>query len=378
MSGLADTTLTCPAGQFQLKRYPARKRETLRAWCGADLLLIEAAQEISDPNAGILVVNDDHGTLCIALQPSALWTDSALSAQAMQHNAAANERPATPIVWSTECPQGQFVQVLLRIPKQSSYLEYQLALLHRVMPVGATLICGGMDKHLSPNTAELIEAYFGPVKRHRGARKARLFSATREDRPSRSVPADAQYYCDYLDAEISARANVFSRESLDIGSRFLMEYLSTLPKCDHVADLACGNGVLGLYAAKIGLRRELGFFDESAMAIASAKDNAGKVLHKDAVLHFHQGDGLTDTNCLFDLIVCNPPFHLGHTVDAFAGERLISQCAAQLLPLGRLILVANRHLEYGKVLKRHFRVVEKAAQNQKFIIWSASSVDSPT
>jgi hypothetical protein len=75
-----------------------------------------------------------------------------------------------------------------------------------------------------------------------------------------------------------------------------------------------------------------------------------------------------------DLILCNPPFHLNHAVDEYAGRRLLAQCARQLPAGGRLCLVANRHLKYLPTLRRHFRRIGKIAQDQKFIVWLAEKV----
>ena len=362
-----------PYGRFGLQRYPARRQEPLRAWCAADTLLLEATAGLSVPGEDTLVVNDEHGALCVALQPAALWTDSALSAQALKHNCDANQRSPTPVVWSTQTPSCAPACVVLRVPKQLPYFEYQLARLARLMPTGATLLAAGMDKHLSPRTAKILERYIGPTERQRGQRKARLFRATRDERPPATDNATATYYCESLDAELRALPNVFSRDKLDIGSRFLLDYLGQLAPVTTLIDLACGNGVLGLAAVQCGLAREVIFCDESAMAIASAWLNASRLFARQAdSFVFHQGDGLLEyAGNPAELILCNPPFHLNHTVDEFAGRHLLQQCNKHLQSGGRLCLVANRHLDYLPTLQREFRRVEKVAGNNKFTIWLA-------
>jgi 16S rRNA G1207 methylase RsmC len=368
-----DTHYRTPYGTFELQRYPARRQEPLQAWCAADSLLLEATNKLSVPSEDILVVNDEHGALCVALQPAALWTDSALSAQALKRNSSTNHREPTPVVWSTQTPSCTPHCVVLRIPKQLPYFEYQLARLARLMPAGATLLAAGMDKHLSARTAQILERHIGPTERQRGRRKARLFCATRDDRPAATDNATATYYCETLDARLRALPNVFSREKLDIGSRFLLEYLDQLAPVNTLIDLACGNGVLGLAAVKKGLAREVVFCDESSMAIASAWLNASQLFARQTdSFVFHHGDGLLKYDGVpAELILCNPPFHLNHTVDEFAGRHLLQQCSKHLQPGGLLCLVANRHLDYLPTLKRGFRRVEKAAHNNKFTIWLA-------
>lgn len=369
MVASASTRYQSPAGTLDLLRYPRRKQETLRAWCSADTLLIEAALTHS-PVTVDLVVNDEHGALAAGLTPAALWTDSALAAQATVENLQRNNRPVIPVRWSNESPGSDLQLVLMRVPKSLSYFEYQLASLTEAMAAGGLLICGGMDKHLSPQTATLMEKYFGTVTRQRGQRKARIFTAHKQSGQSVSAPAPARYYCETLGASLDAGANVFSADSLDIGSRFLIEQLPRITPATSIADLACGNGVLGFCALKSGLGTELTLCDESAMAIAAARDNAVGLGMADAT-RFHHGDGFRGLEHRFDRILCNPPFHLGHAVEDFAGRRLLSQCAPQLAPGGELFVVANRHLEYGPVLKQYFRSVAILAQNRKFMVWVA-------
>lgn len=370
MVAAAPTLYQSPVGPLELLRYPRRKQESLQAWCSADTLLIEAALAYAPALRPDLVVNDEHGALATALAPTTLWTDSALATKATAENLQRNKRPDIPVRWSTESPDSGLQLVVLRVPKLQAYFEHQLAILTGALAEGGTLVCGGMDKHLSSRTAETIEKYFGPVTRHRGQRKARIFTARKTAGAVPCPPQSPEYYCEALQAGLKNRPNVFSGGSLDIGSRFLIEQLHKIEPAESVADLACGNGVLGFCALKRGIGRHLTLCDESAMAIAAARDNATALGLNEAV-QFHHGDGLNGLQQGFDRILCNPPFHLGHTVDDFAGRRLLSQCVQRLNPGGSLYVVANRHLDYGQALARDFQSVERLAQDKKFTVWVA-------
>lgn len=369
----ADTLCRTPNGDFRLLRYPARRDETLQAWCAADLLLLEEIHRREIPGAEVLVVNDDHGALCVALQPLALWTDSALAVLALRRNLELNQRADVAVVWSTEIPATTPQLVALRIPKQLPYLQYQLGLLANILQPGAILLAAGMDKHLSPRVVEQLERHIGPAQRHRGERKARLFSVMRDERSAPLMPAFAGYYCPALGGELQALPNVFSRDKLDGGSRLLLQQLPALAPAGTLLDLACGNGVLGLAAFKAHLAPSAVFVDESAMALASARANSARLLPQDSgAFTFLQDDGLSNyCGTQADLILCNPPFHLQHTVDDYAGRRLLEQCAHHLQPGGRLCLVANQHLDYQPTLRRHFRQVDQLGRDRRFIVWLA-------
>ncbi len=368
----ADPLYQTPFGQFRLRRYPARRDDPLQAWCGADTLLLEAIHRLGWPGGEVLVVNDEHGALTVPLQARALWTDSALAALALKRNLGTGGCDPVPVVWSTARPP-ELSLVALRVPKQLPYLEYQLARLGRQLPAGGMVLAAGMDKHLPPRVADLLERFIGPTERQPGARKAHLFCARRDRRESPPSADEAGYFCQALGNELRALPNVFSRDRLDRGSRLLLAQLRLLAPARRVLDLACGNGVLGLAALQAGLASELVFCDESAMALESARRNAVRLFATSgARIHYHHGDGLLDYRAEPpDLILCNPPFHLNHAVDEYAGRRLLAQCARQLTAGGRLCLVANRHLKYLPTLRRHFGRVGKIAQDQKFIVWLA-------
>jgi 16S rRNA G1207 methylase RsmC len=362
-----------PFGNFRMARYPARGTEALLGWCSADLLLLEEVHRRGLYDRQTLAVNDAYGALSVALQPQALWTDSALSAIAMQRNAQANSRSAPPVLWSTQSPPPTPELVVMRVPKLRPYFEFQLSRLARCLPPGATVLVAGMDKHLSPHTAQLLERWIGPTERFRGQRKARMFRAIRDDRAAADLPALARYYCEPLDASLQALPNVFSREQLDGGTRFLLQYLRRLDPVQSAIDLACGNGVLGLFAAKHALAQTLLFCDESAMAVASARANVEELFPdlRDRC-SFHHGDGLRHfSGDPVQLILCNPPFHQEHTVNDFAGRHLLNQCSRYLQPGGRLYLVANRHLDYSSALRREFRRVQTCASDARFTILMA-------
>ncbi len=118
----ADTLCHTPFGDFRLRRYPARRDEPLLAWCAADLLLLEEIHRRGATGGDILVVNDEHGALCVALQARALWTDSALAALALQRNLLQNGRPEVTVLWSTTAPPAGQKLVALRIPETTALL----------------------------------------------------------------------------------------------------------------------------------------------------------------------------------------------------------------------------------------------------------------
>jgi 23S rRNA (guanine1835-N2)-methyltransferase len=366
-------TVDTPFGSFDLRRYPIRPREQLRAWNGADLLLLEYAREQAVSADKILVVNDDFGALGIPLMGCSIWTDSQLAMEAIGRNNQRLGRAPASIIPASEKPGVDFELVLLRIPKQLSLLRYQLAILQQQLKPGTVVACAGMDKHLPRAIAASIEAIIGSTQRHRGQRKARLFSTHLEKTPQPAPVGMRQIECAGLAHSIEVFPNVFSGEQLDPGSRLLLEQFAQLPAAEHIVDLCCGCGVLGLVAMAQFPAARLHFLDESDLAIANARHNVQR-LHPQRLCttSFLRADGLRGYDAPAPgLILCNPPFHQQYVSDDYIGRRLLKQAARILAPGGQLWLVANRHLPYASTLRGSFSKVEKQAGDSRYIVWRA-------
>ncbi len=370
----SQDSLQTPAGTFSLQRHGAPRDKALRAWNAADELLLEAVADSNDATTQhtVLTINDTFGALSISAKASLAWTDSATSRDAIAFNAARNDQAPPEIISSVQrLPEMNApVVVLLRIPKQLSLLEHQLQALASQCVPGTRVYAAGMDKHLSPHTAAVMEKWLGPTERHRGQRKARVFSATLA---VPSIPSErssiVEYVCEPLDARLESLPGVFSREALDRGSALLLGALESSPAIGHVIDLACGNGVLSLFSALRGDTDSVAFCDDSALAVESARRNATALLPDTVRAEFHWSNGLRDyQGPAANRIVCNPPFHSGQAVDTALGRQLIRACADHLAPGGDLWMVANRHLDYRPALIAPFGQRQIMASDKRFVV----------
>ena len=167
-------------------------------------------------------------------------------------------------------------------------------------------------------------------------------------------------------------ANLFCREGLDIGTRAFLPHLPRSLSPLRVADLGCGNGVLGISYALSNPQAELTLVDESFMAVQSAAENWQAALGERAA-SIRAGDGLAEqAEESLDLVLCNPPFHQQQVVGDFLAWRMFVQAKAALVRGGELWIVGNRHLGYHGKLKKLFRGVEQVAATPKFVILKAT------
>ena len=365
---------------YSLQRYPLSKDNALRAWDAADEYLLNTLQERQIDLSKVCIINDNFGalTLPLAAHKPLCYSDSWLSREALLRNLKLNQLDHAiqfaPILEDFTSRPNTARYIIGRIPKSKRQLAYLLQQLNRWASSDCTLLLAGMDKHLSRGQFDLLARYFGPARFYPGVRKARIWEASVDKTLNTPSIESSQLSLKAFDLTLASRPNVFSQDKLDIGTRFFLEQFKRLPARTKVADLACGNGILGLCYLRLHPDSEMRFIDESFQAIQSTQDNILSNM-PEAKICAQAGDGLTDfTDQQFELILCNPPFHLQHTVSTEIARNLFKDAWRCLQPQGELWVVANRHLGYHTVLKSIFGQVKVSASNQKFVILTATRV----
>lgn len=349
-----------------LKRYPFRKNDPLQAWDAADELMLQHIKESDLTGKRILIMNDHFGALSEGLSQNDVTTyvDSYVSMMGIQENTKDKISP----LHLLQDIHGQFDFVLIQIPKNMSYFEDILCRLTHHLHKTSKLICGSMVKHLSPTSFELLNKYIGQTTTSLAQKKARLVFAGFEKVPV-SSPYPISLKLENFEGPFVNHSNLFSRDKLDIGTRFFLEHI---PRGDYrtILDLGCANGIIGISAKRVNPEAKIIFSDESAMAIESAKTN-----YKN---NFSDTAEFIWTNCFenqpknsLDLVLCNPPFHQGNTIGDFIAWQMFEDALAALKPGGLLRVIGNSHLGYQVKLKKLFGNSKIIATNNKFIICDA-------
>ncbi|MDP1773096.1 MAG: methyltransferase [Methylobacter sp.] len=367
--------LTVAQGEFELNRLPKRPRELLRAWDAADEYLLDTvAEQLKPPSAArVLLANDSFGALAVALsafRPYAI-SDSYLSQQATRLNLAANGLPehGVSLLSSLDPLEDVFDWVLIKAPKTLTLLEDELIRLHPHLTPSTQVIVAGMIKTLPSSVWKLLERLIGPTTTSLARKKARLIFA----RPDAALtvpssPYPVSYRLENTEYLISNHANVFSRDSLDIGTRFFLQHIPSRQDACDIIDLGCGNGVVGLIAAERSPAATVHFVDESFMAVASARDNFQRAFGGRREATFRVGDGLMEVESeSADLILCNPPFHQQNTVGDQIAVSLFKQSRRVLRKGGELWVIGNRHLDYHSYLDRLFGGYSVVAANSNLL-----------
>lgn len=362
-----------------LERFPiAQVNRSLQAWDAADEYLVNHIkdEQMVNDKTRILIVNDNFGALTINYLTNEIYTvsDSYLSHQGIQANIALNNLEANNLTLLSsldELPESVDL-ILYKLPKSKHLLTEQLSKI-KAKYQKATFIACGKAKDIHSSTLTVFEKILGETKTSLAVKKARLiFSELNSSSPIitnhvKSWPLPNSHFT------MHNYANVFAREKLDIGARLFLEHLPTIKANQQVIDLGCGNGVIGLSVLNSQPNCQLHFYDESYMAVASAKYNIEQNLPEQQTnCQFYVDDCLTQAeNSSADVILCNPPFHQQNATTDHIAWQMFNDSFRVLNKGGELRIVGNRQLGYHIKLQRIFGQVNTIASNKKFVVLSA-------
>lgn len=360
--------------RLELERYPQQENSTqLQAWEAADEYLLQSIDTQNLSGRPVLIFNDTFGALACALQEFAPFSssDSYMSQLATRHNLELNgiDPGQVTLLGSLDDLPDAPALVIFRIPKTLALLEHQLQALRNVVKPDTVIIAGAKVRDVHNSTMQLFERIIGPTKTSLAWKKARLIHCTVADLPQADTPIVSEWPLVGTQYQIVNQANVFSRTGLDIGARFFMQYLPH-DLTGRIADLGCGNGIIGLIALEQNPQAEMLFVDESYMAVESSRANVERNLPQDlSRCEFEVNNSLAGVEReSLQAVLCNPPFHQLHAVTDHVAWQMFCDAKRCLQSGGELLIVGNRHLDYFHKLKRLFGNCTTIDSNQKFVV----------
>jgi 16S rRNA (guanine1207-N2)-methyltransferase len=173
------------------------------------------------------------------------------------------------------------------------------------------------------------------------------------------------------DGRFWSRPGIFAWDRVDVASAALAKHFPA-DLAGSAADLGCGFGYLAHeLLSKCVQIHSIDSFEAEFRALQLAQLNLSMFAHN-VSQEFHWHDVTSGLSKRYDVIVCNPPFHVQGRIDRpDVGRRFIAVAARSLNPRGRLWLVANRHLPYESELTSNFASVRVVAQEHGFKVIEA-------
>jgi 16S rRNA (guanine1207-N2)-methyltransferase len=356
-----------------LRRFPDVEADNLFAVDASDrLILDEAHAAIESAPSRVVVIGDRYGAL--ALGAAALhgafdirvFQDALSGEHALAHNA------------TVVGLEGRFAHhpleeallagahtVLLQLPRSLAELDEIAGAIARFADPDVVVYAGGRIKHMSPAMNDVLRRHFGVVTSSLARQKSRVLIA-RGPLPSEPKYPQREFH-DELGLWVCAHGGAFSGTKLDIGTRYLLSFLRQMKTDAATAvDLGCGTGILAcaLAASRPGLA--VLATDQSQWAVDSARATAEANGLPITVMR-DLGLASQPDDCA-DLILLNPPFHIGSAVHAGVALTLFDEAARVLKPGGELWTVFNTHLAYRAALTRSVGPTRLVGQNPKFTV----------
>jgi 16S rRNA (guanine1207-N2)-methyltransferase len=339
----------------QLRREPDVEAPDLVAVDATDrLLLDEAAGALAVDPDRVVVVDDSHGALTLGavvlhgasdvrVHQDLLVGELALAANAARTGQTGSFR-SLPL--GPELVRGARV-VLAKAPKSLDALR-ELADMTRAMN-------------------DVLGDCFTDVHATLARQKSRVLVA-RGPRPVASSFPRCREHAD-LGVTLCAHGAAFAGAKVDRGTRALLAALpQAAPEATSAVDLGCGTGLLAVALATARPQLRVVATDQSAAAVASTQATlaANGLTGRVEVRRDDAAASLTDGSV--DLVVCNPPFHLGVAVHAGAAERLFAAAGRVLRPGGELWCVYNSHLPHRESLRRLVGPTRQVSRDPVFTV----------
>ncbi|HEY4218624.1 MAG TPA: class I SAM-dependent methyltransferase [Gemmatimonadaceae bacterium] len=272
--------------------------------------------------------------------------------------------------------------VTIRIPKEKVALRQLLRDAFDVLRVDGRCYVAGPTNEGIKSAARLVAELFGDANAvaHESGHRV-LFARKRSEVALVDDTAGAEFlgHDDFNRIEATLRGeptvlftrpSVFSWDHVDEATSILADAIDVRPG-ESVLDLGCGAGPLGIVAARLSGTGKITLVDADMEAVRSTKKSAAAAgIHNCRVLPSDVAGAVLGEQ--FDVVVTNPPFHVGKATDLDVPLQFIRDAFDVLSPGGRLFLVANRTLPYERPIYQRFGNIVTVVDGRRFKVLSAT------
>ncbi len=281
----------------------------------------------------------------------------------MWRRRASVDQPATP-----EPPRGTFDTVLLRLPKSRE--EQRMAshlCLGTLSPGGRLVVYGGNDEGI--RSFQKVLAELGPVvtiaaRGHGRVLELKRAAVTGVVRPhlddwreEHRMPGRSEPWISY--------PGLFAAGAPDPGTALLLAHLPAISPQTKVLDYGCGPGAIATAIRRAENAAVLTLLDNDSVALVAAAQNMP------GAAYVLGGNLAAAGSQKFDLIISNPPLHVGFRETTEPLLRLIADAPAHLSAQGQLVVVVQRRIALDDALASAFGTIDILADDGRYRVWRA-------
>lgn len=263
-------------------------------------------------------------------------------------------------------PAGSLDAIFFRVAKEKPVVHHIInAAAERLAPGGRLLLSGGKQQGIKTYARHAGERLGGPLD-FRKMGTEYLAVIRRGERPGTALddrdyatlrPAISGGALNYL-----TKPGLYGWDKVDAGSALLVAHL---PECtpQQVLDLGCGYGYLSLQVWHRLRPQRIVASDNNAAALLACRANFAAQAIVGEVIAADCGDGIEG---VFDLVLCNPPFHQGFGIERGLTERFIASARRLTVAGGQALFVTNAFLPLEQVARRHYAQVITLVDDGRF------------
>lgn len=267
--------------------------------------------------------------------------------------------------------------VFIRISKEKALTHYLINQAYLALPMGGHLAISGYKDEGIKTYAKKAAALLGQIADQRRGDKQAGLIVLQKTSNAQALLDDKNYPALRNIAELKGQAllskpGVFGWRKIDVGSQLLTDYVPTLlPQIEtpikNILDLGCGYGYIAVQTFQQNPSLQQATFiltDNNASAILCANQNLkqhgliGRALCDDC------GSQLASQS--FELILCNPPFHIGFEHSQAISQRFLDAIERLLKPQGVALLVVNQFIPLERLAAARFSDIKTPLNNQSF------------
>jgi 16S rRNA (guanine1207-N2)-methyltransferase len=270
-------------------------------------------------------------------------------------------------------PSNSLQQVFYRVSKEKPVVHRVINLAFDwLKPGGELFICG----EKSEGTKTYIDKAGKLFDQKAHAQKdGHIYSATLSK--SRSADGDIAYLNDsdydsirligeQNNLSIHSKPGTFGWNKIDRGSEILVGKLAEWLPDDiqylSLLDLGCGYGYISLMVSTFN-PATLTATDNNAAALLAITENAKQA---QIDINIVGADCAQQIEQPVDIILCNPPFHQGFSIDGSLTDKFLRQTKRLLKPGGKALYVVNQFIPLERKAAEHFSNATKLLEAEGF------------
>ncbi|MBD2858841.1 class I SAM-dependent methyltransferase [Spongiibacter sp. KMU-158] len=272
-----------------------------------------------------------------------------------------------------DLPQASVDRVLYRVSKEKLLVHYLINQSLAHLQIGGVLwLAGKKNEGLKTYADKAAKLVGGKAEIKKLDGEAYLARIEKYAEPSSNLPdgnyPQLQQIAD--DPVLYSKPGIFGWQKIDRGSALLIEQLPAFlqglsRKPQTLLDLGCGYGYLSVMAAKALPEADYILTDNNATALLAAEKNCAEHTIRACCVLADCASGITEK---VDVVLCNPPFHQGFSVDGDLTDRFIAAAKQRLKPGGQALFVVNQFIPLERKAQGIFASSERLYEGEGFHI----------